>query len=153
MRPGMGVHVDSESFTPGRGDPRTLGVRVHQVRLSPAGGVLQPGLPPLWPVLWALAAVQLLFWIGVRIAGDPDARVFRAGLLAAALVSIGLAFARAWTVWLLPAATVSEGVLLLVVAVVPQHVRAARSSRGRWPRSWCSASPGPCSPIGRSPSS
>src|SRR6185503_15090960 len=35
----------------------------------------------------------------------------------------GLAFARAWTAWLLPAVTVCEGVLLLAAAVVPQHVR------------------------------
>ena len=123
VRGALDVRLESERFVPGRGDPRTLGVRLHQVRLSPAGGLLQPGLPPLAPVLWALAAVQLLFWIGVRIAGGPDARVFRAGLLAAAVVAIGLAVARAWTVWLLPAAAVGEAVLLLVVAVVPQHVR------------------------------
>ena len=119
----LDVLIESERFVPSRGDPRTLGVRLHQVRLSPAGGLLQPGLPPLAPVLWALAVVQLLFWIGVRAAGGPDARAFRTGLLAAVVVAIGLAAARAWTVWLLPAAAAGEGLLLLVVAVVPQHVR------------------------------
>ncbi|HEY8148956.1 MAG TPA: hypothetical protein VIK51_08630 [Vicinamibacteria bacterium] len=120
VRGTVDVHLESDRFAPGRGDPRTLGVRLHEVRLSPANGAFQPGLPPLLPLLWALAAVQLVFWIGVVVA--VDAR--RAGAISAALVAIGIIFARAWTVWLLPAATYAEAALLLLVAVVPQPARA-----------------------------
>jgi hypothetical protein len=119
------VHLDSDRFAPGRGDPRTLGVRLHALRLSPSGGAFQPGLPPLRPLLWSLAVVQLVFWIGAIVAGDRGLRrPFRAGLVVAALVAIGLVSARAWTVWLLPAAAGAEALLLLLVAVVPRHVRA-----------------------------
>jgi len=65
----------------------------------------------------------VLFRSGVRIAGGDGTRAFRASLAGAALVAIGLALARAWTVWLLPAATVAEGVLLLLVTVLPERVR------------------------------
>jgi hypothetical protein len=119
------VHVDSDRFAPGRGDPRVLGVRLHALRLSPAGVPLQPGLPPLRPLLWALAAVQLVFWIAAIVAGPRGlSRAFLAGLIAASLAALGIAFARAWTVGLLPAATGAEAVLLLLVALVPRHVRA-----------------------------
>ena len=120
------VHLDSDTFAPGRGDPRTLGVRLHEVRLAPAGSAFQPGLPPLLPLLWALGAVQLVFWTGVIVAVDAR-RAREAGVIAAALVATGLVFARAWTVWLLPAATYAEAALLLLVTVVPQQVRAALS--------------------------
>ena len=123
-RGAVDVRVESERFAPGRGDPRTLGVRVHQVRLSPAGAALQPGLPPAWPVMWALAAVEIVFWIGA-IAGTDRARrrALYAGLSAALFVAVGLAVARAWTVWLLPAVTSAAALLLLLVAVLPRHVR------------------------------
>ena len=122
-RGALEVRVESERFAPGRGDVRTLGVRVHQVRLTSARGLVQPGLPPLAPALWAMAAVQLLFWTWVRIAGGDGARAFRPSLAAAALIAAGLALARAWTVWLLPGATGGAAALLLLVAVFPEHVR------------------------------
>src|SRR5258707_1319196 len=116
----------SGPFAPGRGDPRTLGVRRHEVRLSPADGAFQPGLPPLLPLSWALGAVLLVFWTGVIVGIDAH-RAREAGVIAAALVTIGIVFARAWTVWLLPAATYAEAALPLLAAALPRQVGAVAS--------------------------
>ncbi|HEV7501523.1 MAG TPA: hypothetical protein VGQ33_16020, partial [Vicinamibacteria bacterium] len=119
---GVELRLDSETFAPGRDDPRVLGVRIHDVRVSPAGGPFAPGLPPPLPLLWALAAVQIVFW---TVATTPGARGAReAGFLAAALVAIGIAGARAWTVGLLPWLVVALLLAFAIVRLMPWRARA-----------------------------
>jgi hypothetical protein len=116
------LRLDSGTFAPGAGDPRVLGVRVHQLRVSDMRGTFAPGLPPLLPLLWTLFAVQVLFQVALRSARDPKAAL-RSGLAAAGLAAVGLAAARGWTVWLMPwiaaAALVHQPLVQRLVLVIP----------------------------------
>ena len=115
------VRLESETFSPGRSDPRLLGVRLHRLRLSSAHGPFAPGRPPLLPVLWALACVQLVFWGGLA-AGRPRA-ARRAGMAAALLLGLGLVVARLWTVRLVPFAVAAEIATILALIALPRPVR------------------------------
>lgn len=133
-RDGVELRLDSETFAPGRGDPRTLGVRVHAVRLESATGALAPGLPPLVPVLWAIAAAQLAFWVSVA-AGRTSGTALAAGFLATVGIALGLALARAGTVWLLPGLVFGLAAVLTIEVLLPSRARAAwvvlREAAGR----------------------
>jgi hypothetical protein len=117
------LRLESGTFAPGPGDPRALGVRLHRVRLSAAGGAFAPGLPPLVPALWAASAAQLLFWIGV-VLRRPSPSALRIALAGAGVAALGILLARGWTVRLLPGVAAAEAILLLLIAVMPEPVRA-----------------------------
>ena len=87
------VSVDSETFRPGPADPRALGVRVTEARLSP----LSPGVraAPLGALFTAAATVLLLFLAFAR-AGAALRVADAAGMAAAIALSLGYAFARGW---------------------------------------------------------
>jgi hypothetical protein len=116
------VSIDSETFRPGPGDPRTLGVRVTEARLRPLASGIRAA--PLGALVTGAAAVLLLFLTLVR-AGAPPRAAERAGIAAALALASGYAFARPWT------AAASQPLLFLVAAaavaahVLPRPVRVA----------------------------
>lgn len=116
------VAIDSETFRPGPGDPRTLGVRVTEARLSPLSFGIRTA--PLGALLTGAAAVLLLFLTLVR-GGAATRTAERASVAAALALAAGYAFARPWT------AAASEPLLFAVAAaavavhVAPRPVRAA----------------------------
>lgn len=120
------LRLDSETFAPGRGDPRTLGVRVHALRVRPAGRALTLGAPPLLALLWAVAMVSLAFWIAVA-AGSPPRAAFRFGLGAAIVVTAAMIGARFWVARLLPATVSVEAVLLSAILFMPGRFQAGRA--------------------------
>ena len=116
------VSIDSETFRPGPGDPRTLGVRVTEARLYPLSFGVRSA--PLGALVTGAAVVLLLFLTLVR-AGAAPRTAERAGIAAALALAFGYALARPWT------ATASQPLLFAVAAaavavhVVPRPVRGA----------------------------
>jgi hypothetical protein len=114
------VTIDSETFRPGGGDPRTLGVRVIEARLRPLSYGIRAA--PLGALVTAAATVLLLFVVLLGSGVAPRAAE-RAGIAAALALAGGYAFARPWT------ATISQPLLFAVAAaavalrVVPRPVR------------------------------
>ena len=116
------VSIDSETFRPGPGDPRILGVRVTEARLRPLSFGIRPA--PLGALFTGTAAALLLFLTVVRAGAAPrDAE--RAGIAAAIALALGYAFARPWT------AVASQPLLFAVAAAavaahaLPRPVRLA----------------------------
>jgi hypothetical protein len=121
------VRFESDTFAPGSGDPRRLGVRVHRLRVAPVSGPLAPGWPPPLPVAWAVAAV-LLAWQAMARTVAESRHARRAGIAAALAIAAGLALARAWTVWLLPVMAAAGAVWVVLAALRPRPlVTAART--------------------------
>ncbi len=112
--------IDSETFRPGPGDPRTLGVRVTEARLVPLSFGIRTA--PLGALLTGAATVLLLFLTLVRAGAAPRAAE-RAGIAAALALAFGYAYARPWT------AAASQPLLFAVAAaavavhIVPRLVR------------------------------
>ena len=100
------VSIDSETFRPGPGDPRTLGVRVIEARLSPISSGIRTA--PLGALVTGAATVLLLFLTLVG-GGAPPRAAERAGIGAALALAVGYAFARAWM-------AASSDLLLFLVA-------------------------------------
>lgn len=98
----------SETFVPGGADQRALGVRVHEVRLIPLGGMAFPPLRQVlsiaW-ILWALVALLMRWEI-------PAHRARAAGGVAALLGGLGFAIARPYAA--LASGPLALGLMLLV---------------------------------------
>ncbi len=92
----------SETFTPGEGDRRSLGVRVHEVRLVPTGSFIQLGLAPLRQLVFTSAGLLLIFTLLVQ-SGRTHRRAFHIGMGVAAAWAVGFAFARPYAALLAPA--------------------------------------------------
>lgn len=92
-RSDLEVEVRSDTFDPGQGDARRLGVRVEEARLVP----LSPGLrlPPLGPLLGTAVSGLLIVFILGR-AGSTRRAAGRAALGFVILMAAGFALARPW---------------------------------------------------------
>lgn len=111
------VQVRSDTFTPGAGDERALGVRVHRARLILDG----PALPPLKQVLASGGAAAVL----ALCLGAPGATAF--GLL----LGLGFLFFRFYAATLAPGLAVGALTAALVFRLLPGLARfAVEISRG-----------------------
>jgi len=128
-RGALALRIDSDTFAPGRGDPRTLGARVHEIRVAPADGAWAPGAPPLALLLWAMLAVPLVLAIASATGARPS--IASASALALlALVVMGVIVARVWTARLLPVLVTAEVVVLGFAVLLPGRVRAVLTVTG-----------------------
>ena len=91
----------SETFTPGEGDRRSLGARVHEVRLVPTGSFIQLGFAPLRQLVFTCAGLLLLFTLLVQ-SGRSHRRALHIGIGIAAVWAVGFAFARPYAALLAP---------------------------------------------------
>ncbi|MGB9723999.1 MAG: ArnT family glycosyltransferase [Chloroflexia bacterium] len=113
--PDLQVSVEcTPTFSLGAEDPRTLGVQLDWVRLSPQPSGLVPTLPPWRPLLLWTAGALLLYLALRRPLG---LRAFWAGLAWAVLAALGLAFFRLYvTPYALPAFYAALALFLLLHA-------------------------------------
>ena len=133
------VHLRAETFSPGAGDERALGVRVHRVRLT------LPGLtdwtdwtgwtaPPLRQLLFSVIIVALVF-----LSCSPRSTMHSKPLVAACAIGLvlagGFAFARASTTLLVPVAAAVLVALTLVRLLTPSVARFANDVLGASARS------------------
>jgi hypothetical protein len=116
------VSVDSETFRPGPGDPRRLGVRVTEARLSPISTGVRTA--PLGALFTAAAIVLLLFLV-MRSAGASPGAAEGAGIAAAIALAAGYAFARATAAAVAPALLFVVAGALLAVHALPRATRSA----------------------------
>ena len=103
----------SETFTPGEGDRRSLGIRVHEVRFVPTGSFIQFGVAPVRQMVLTTAGLLLLFTLLVT-SGRSHRRALHIGMGAAAGWALGFALARPYAALLAPA---TFWMLVLVLAV------------------------------------
>jgi hypothetical protein len=109
------IAIRSDTFSPGGGDDRTLGVRVHEVQLELPKGA--------WPPLRELVAALALVLAGlVAVSRHRDSAA--PGLIAAVGLAISaaaaLAFARPWATIVIPALAVVLGGAFLVSRLAPR---------------------------------
>ena len=122
----LDLALSSDAVQPSRNDPRRLGVRVHQVRLT-TPSPWSPGLPPLLPLLLAVLVAAAVSGAGLRL--GRGARTARAAGLAAALaLGLALALFRAPAVVLLPPLAVLALVALVAAPAAPALARGARAT-------------------------
>lgn len=117
------LSVASPTIQPGRTDPRRLGVRLHRVRISTASP-FSPGLPPVRPLLMAMALAAAVFGIARRT-GASAASAKRAGLITAVLLALAHVAFRAHAVVMLPLLLALAAVLLLIAGMLPAALRVA----------------------------
>ncbi|MGH9333740.1 MAG: hypothetical protein ACRD21_08320, partial [Vicinamibacteria bacterium] len=94
------IQLRSDTFVPGQGDERALGVRLHRARLVLAG----PASPPLKQLL-ASGALALLLFASLGFAGLSVRRGFSVALGFGLVLGIGFAFFRFHAALFTPAAT------------------------------------------------
>lgn len=114
------LHVTSETFSPGAGDTRALGVRLYAVRLIPAGPALALRRPPLQPLAWAALCGGLLCALVARRQRARARHAHAAAVLFAALLGCALIAARLHAVLMLPALGLSLLLLLLLRTGAPR---------------------------------
>ena len=124
------IHLRSETFSPGAGDDRALGVRVHRVRLTLPGltdwtdwtGALTA--PPLRQLLLSIVIVALVFQ-----SCPPRPTMQSKPLVAACAIGLvlagGFAFARVSTTLLVPIVAAVLVALTLVRFLTPSVARFA----------------------------
>lgn len=125
------VEIRSETFTPGAGDDRALGVRVHRARLTLPGGAFR-ALPPVRQLLSSVIIVAVVFVMASppeRRSRSPGTAARWAGAAGIALAA-GFAGARALTALFVPALAVLLAVLVLVKRLVPSVARLAGEMAG-----------------------
>jgi hypothetical protein len=111
------VQIRSDTFVPGGGDERALGVRVHRARLILDG----PALPPLRQILASGAAAALL----ALYLGAPG------GTALGFLLGLGFLFFRFYAALLAPALAFSALTVVLVASLLPGPSKfAGEISRG-----------------------
>ncbi len=111
------VQIRSDTFVPGDGDERALGVRLHRARLVVAG----PASPPLKQILASGAAAALL----ALVLGSY------AAMALGVLFGLGFAFLRFHAALLAPALALGIFTVLVVFRLAPGPVRfAGEVSRG-----------------------
>ncbi|HJS73516.1 MAG TPA: hypothetical protein VJ921_04460, partial [Vicinamibacteria bacterium] len=112
------VQIRSDTFVPGAGDERALGVRVHRARLVLDG----PAVPPLKQLLATFVAAALLaLW-----AGSP------AAVLSGLVLSAGFHYFRFQTALLVPPLALAALVLAVVAKLFPASLRAASRAARRF---------------------
>src|SRR3990170_3915417 len=111
------VKIRSDTFVPGGGDERALGVRVHRARLILDG----PAFPPLRQILASGAAAAFL----ALYLGAPGATAL------GVLLGLGFLFFRFYAALIAPALAASALALVLVARIFPGPARfAGEISRG-----------------------
>lgn len=120
----LAVSFDSDTFVPGGGDSRALGVRLYSVRVVPEGPALALRRPPLRQVVATALAVVLAFGLLLRL-GWSVRRALTVAVWLAAAASLALAFARLHATLAIPAISVLLGVAHAVADWLPGSVRAA----------------------------
>jgi hypothetical protein len=118
------LRLRSETFSPGAGDDRALGVRVQHARLTIPGGAA----PPLRQLSSSLVLVALLF-VGCRRPAwrgqaSPRAGAWLAGSAGIAL-GVGFALARGITTWIVPALATLLVALAVARILVPSAYQLA----------------------------
>ena len=113
----------SETFTPGGGDQRSLGVRVHEVRLVPTGSLIQLRLAPLRQLVLTSAGLLLLFALLVQ-SGRTHRHALHIGLGVAAAWAVGFAFARPHAALLAPATFWTVVLAVALRVLLPSATRA-----------------------------
>ena len=105
------VQIRTDTFVPGGGDERTLGVRVHRARLILDG----PARPPLRQILASGAAAALLaFYLG-----GPGATA------AGVLIGLGFLFLRFYAASLIPVLALGALTVVLAARILPGPARFA----------------------------
>jgi hypothetical protein len=111
------IQIRSDTFVPGGGDERALGVRVHRARLILDG----PALPPLRQIVASGAAAALL----ALYLGAPGATAL------GVLLGLGFLFFRFYAALLAPALAAAALAVVLVARIFPGPARfAGEISRG-----------------------
>ena len=105
------VEIRSDTFVPGAGDDRALGVRVHRARLILDG----PALPPLKQILASGAAAALV----ALLVGAPGAAA--TGLL----LALGFLFFRFYAALFAPVLAASALAMVLFARLLPRAARLA----------------------------
>lgn len=125
------IALRSETFRPGPGDPRELGVRIHAVRVAPLVRGLRLRRPPLGAVAGTAAAVGLLL-VSLRRLGVPPGALPVLGLAAAAASGLLFALARPWAAALHPAALAASAAAAFLAPLLrrglPHAAAVARES-------------------------
>ena len=123
-RSDLEVEVRSDTFDPGQGDSRRLGVRVEEARLLPVSRGLR--LPPLGPLLGtAVSGLLVVFILGQ--AGSTNLVAGRVAIGFVTLMAAGFALARPWAGLLWAPLSLAVIVLAGLARVAPRASRSAGS--------------------------
>lgn len=114
------LSVASDTFQPGPGDPRVLGVRVVEARLRPLSAGVRTA--PLG-ALATTSAIVLLLFVALLAGGTAPRKAERGAIALAVALSCGYAFARAWAATLAEPLLFAVAAVALVVHLAPRHVR------------------------------
>ncbi len=110
----LSLHLRSNTFSPGGGDDRALGVRLHQARLVLHG----PTTPPVRQLLAALALVLLLF------VSLPPGRVRLPGVFGLSVaLALGYGFSRLETAFFVPGLALGLTILAVASWLFPSAAR------------------------------
>ncbi len=112
------VSLRSDAFSPGAGDDRSLGVRVHEARLVLPNG----SRPPLRQLAAALALVLASLLAGSRWWDSATSGLVVSGVVTVA-AGVAFAFARVWATILVPDLAVALGAALIVRWLLPEFAR------------------------------
>jgi hypothetical protein len=115
------VFLRSDTFSPGAGDDRSLGIRVHEARLVLPNG----SRPPLRQLAATLTLVLVGLFAGSRWRDSNTSGT--SGLVASSVVAaaagFAFAFARVWATILVPSLAVALGAALIVRWLLPEFAR------------------------------
>ena len=114
----LDVSLRSDTFSPGAGDDRSLGVRVHEARLVLPNG----SRPPLRQLAAALALVLAGLLAGSRWRDSTTSGLVASGVVTVA-AGVAFAFARVWATILVPGLAVALGAALIVRWLLPEFTR------------------------------
>ena len=114
----LDVSLRSDTFSPGAGDDRSLGVRVHEARLVLPNG----SRPPLRQLAAALALVLAGLLAGSRWRDATACGLVTSGVVAV-FAGVAFAFARVWATILVPGLAVALGAALIVRWLLPKFTR------------------------------
>jgi hypothetical protein len=132
----LSLQLRSDTFVPGTGDARALGVRLHAVRLIPQGPTLALRRPPLRPLVWAALCGLLVFLALARATPARQRRAHGAALVFALVLGCLLVWARPYAVLGLP------GLAVLLAGLVAWRALAPRTWSQRPRRAWAHATLG-----------
>ena len=116
--------LDSETFVPGGGDSRALGVRLYALRIVPTEPALSLRRPPLRQVACAALALVLAFGLLLRF-GVPAGRAAALAMALAVAAGAAYALARVHAALAIPALAAALALTTLAAECTPRAVRTA----------------------------